>query len=992
MASLADAFIRLRPSLDGFKGEADKGLAGAGLAQVGQKHGQVLAGGFTSGFGSIIKSATGLIGVLGAAGIAGAALKMGIQTAASLEQAQIGFATLLGSGQKAQTFLKKLSDFAASTPFELPGLIETSRMLIGAGVSADQAIPKLRAWGDAAGAVGISQDAFKRTMIQVTQAISAGVIRTGDLNIIAENGIPVWKLLAESTGKTVPELRKLAEQGKLLSKDVLPALEAQMTKDYGGAMARQSQTLAGVWSTLKDTVSIGLATSLQPLVPILTQLLPKGADLVSRALAVVTGVLAMVIPQIRDLAGWFQLGFIDGAAGASGLAGVMQILGAAVRGVWDWMRTTGVPTAKELFAVLAGGVGVLVNVVTWFNNHRTVAVALLGTMGALVAVTKLHAAVLAVEAAGGLIRYIAQVNIVQVVTKAWAAVQWVLNAALTANPIGIVIVAIAALVAGVIYAWTHFSGFRDFLIGAWHVIADTALWLWHNVLEPMWKGISAVVLWAWNNIIWPAFQAFDAVMRNVIAPTIMWLWHNVIQPAWQAISIVFQIAWAIIKPIFELIAAILRNVVAPTILWFWHNVIEPAWKGLSAAISFVWNNVIKPVFDAITWVITHVVAPAFAAGVEAIRTAWDKVREAAKTPINFVIGFINAGIIRPFNTIAGFFGVKDRVGEIAKLAGGGMIRGPGGPRDDKIPALLSNQEFVVNAAATSQWLPVLEFINSSGRRGRGPQVKYPGDGSQGVQAFADGGLVGWLSSVGSGIMDFISNPGKAISAAANRLLTGIPGGGTLVSIIAGMGHRLIDALITWVKGTAGAGGGAAASFLAAQVGKGYGWAQAGPNLYDCSGIISAVFNVLHGRNPYSHTFSTSNEAGYFPIHGFGGALTAGWSNPGETGPGGGPNGVGHTAGVLMIPGGPIPFESTGSRGVHIGSGVTPLSSFAHVGHYDRGGMLPPGASIAVNNTGRPEPVGGPLELSDRTIAKLGRAIGRELRGVGRSAAQEARGY
>lgn len=57
-------------------------------------------------------------------------------------------------------------------------------------------------------------------------------------------------------------------------------------------------------------------------------------------------------------------------------------------------------------------------------------------------------------------------------------------------------------------------------------------------------------------------------------------------------------------------------------------------------------------------------------------------------------------------------------------ADGGYITGPGGPRDDLVPAYLSNGEYVVNAAATEQNLPLLEAINSGN-----------------VPRFADGGRV-----------------------------------------------------------------------------------------------------------------------------------------------------------------------------------------------------------------------------------------------------------
>lgn len=63
--------------------------------------------------------------------------------------------------------------------------------------------------------------------------------------------------------------------------------------------------------------------------------------------------------------------------------------------------------------------------------------------------------------------YTAWMGIVTVATKAWTAVQWLLNAALTANPIGIVIVAIGALVAAIVYCWYKFDGFRAFLYTMW---------------------------------------------------------------------------------------------------------------------------------------------------------------------------------------------------------------------------------------------------------------------------------------------------------------------------------------------------------------------------------------------------------------------------------------------------------------------------------------------------------------------------------------------
>src|SRR5690606_8037060 len=56
---------------------------------------------------------------------------------------------------------------------------------------------------------------------------------------------------------------------------------------------------------------------------------------------------------------------------------------------------------------------------------------------------------------------------VRVATMAWAVVQSVLNAAMAANPIGLIVIAIAALVAGIVYAYKNFEGFRNVVDGVW---------------------------------------------------------------------------------------------------------------------------------------------------------------------------------------------------------------------------------------------------------------------------------------------------------------------------------------------------------------------------------------------------------------------------------------------------------------------------------------------------------------------------------------------
>lgn len=83
-------------------------------------------------------------------------------------------------------------------------------------------------------------------------------------------------------------------------------------------------------------------------------------------------------------------------------------------------------------------------------------------------------------------------NLVTAATTIWTGVQWLLNAALTANPIGIVVMAIAALVAGIVYCWEECEGFRMFLYSLWGSVSETFGAIW-EIGKRVFGGLSDIV-------------------------------------------------------------------------------------------------------------------------------------------------------------------------------------------------------------------------------------------------------------------------------------------------------------------------------------------------------------------------------------------------------------------------------------------------------------------------------------------------------------------
>lgn len=228
--------------------------------------------------------ATGIVGALGAASIAVAGLsaaiaKVGIEQNAMKEQSLVAWETILGSADKAKSTVNELMKMGANTPFEFKDLDKTAKMLEMAGFHGKDLFSTLTKVGNAVSAFGGGADAMNRISLALFQMSAKGKISAEEMNQLAENGIPAWKLLAQATGKSVNELMKLGQQGKLMSADMLPKL-IDGFKRYDGQMDRSSQTFNGMVSTMKDNANMlagsltqGLFNSLKGFLPIINKFL-----------------------------------------------------------------------------------------------------------------------------------------------------------------------------------------------------------------------------------------------------------------------------------------------------------------------------------------------------------------------------------------------------------------------------------------------------------------------------------------------------------------------------------------------------------------------------------------------------------------------------------------------------------------------------------------------------------------------------------------------
>jgi len=196
----------------------------------------------------------------GGVGIAGA-IGYPLKLAGEMEQANIAMETMLGSSEKANKFLNNLADFAVKTPFEMPQLRDASKKLLAFGFSSERIIPTLTAVGDAASGLGLGQEGISRITLALGQMKAKAKVSGDEMLQLTESGIPAWDILAKKMGKSTAEVMKLSERGLIPAEKVIDSLLKGMEERFPQMMDKQSRSLFGLVSTLKDYANLKFFTA-----------------------------------------------------------------------------------------------------------------------------------------------------------------------------------------------------------------------------------------------------------------------------------------------------------------------------------------------------------------------------------------------------------------------------------------------------------------------------------------------------------------------------------------------------------------------------------------------------------------------------------------------------------------------------------------------------------------------------------------------------------
>jgi hypothetical protein len=318
--------------------------------------------------------------------------------------------------------------------------------------------------------------------------------------------------------------------------------------------------------------------------------------------------------------------------------------------------------------------------------------------------------------------YLMNTPLTTVIAQTWA---W--TAALLANPITWVVLAIGALIAAIVLLianWDTVVAFLHDVFGpAFEWLGSLFTSVYETVIKPVFDGIAAMFTWLYENIILPIIQGI--VLYVIIWANIFtWLYENMLKPVFNFIGMLFTwIYQNIIQPVIDRIVASVQAW-GRIFTWLYENIVKPVFQGLGAAFNFIWTNVIKPVIDWISGAIQNVgtvIGTVFGAIATVVGDAFNAVIGVVRGPINIIIGLIN-GIIDRINTIKidipefaqGLFGGAKKLGfnipRIPALAKGGFVDSP--------------TTALIGEAGPEVVTPLKDFERMMGMDGNGKTVNY----------------------------------------------------------------------------------------------------------------------------------------------------------------------------------------------------------------------------------------------------------------------------
>lgn len=491
---LAQAYVQIVPSMKGV-GKAIESAFDGPSKSVGQKAGDTAGGGFSRGFsaklgvisGVASSIATKVIGVF--SGLSGQILDASDSTqkfAQTLDFAGVG-------ADQIKKLTTSTQEYANKTVYGIDDIRNTTAQLAANGV------PNYDKLAEAAGnlnaVAGGNSETFKSVAMMLTQTAGAGKLTTENWNQLADAIPGASGKLQEAmlkNGAYTGNFRDAMAKGEITSQEFNDALMQLGMNDGAIKAAESTQTFEGAFGNLEATIVDGAANIVNTVKPYITGTVTALGDGIGKAMQ-----------WTNDFTGALMKsqGVQTFANGVKSIAGAVGSVIVPISGIIGYLfnfsgKADGAGTAAQRLSDVLGFVGgILQSVGTFVQQNadwmQALAIAVMAGYGAFQLFSIIQTVVGFVKA-------------FSVAETAATAAQWLLNAAMSANPIMILVVAMAALVAGIVWFCTQtetgrqlWADFTGFLQATWQNITDFFQATWQNITQ-WFSNAAANIQNGWN--------------------------------------------------------------------------------------------------------------------------------------------------------------------------------------------------------------------------------------------------------------------------------------------------------------------------------------------------------------------------------------------------------------------------------------------------------------------------------------------------------------
>ena len=220
-----------------------------------------------------------------------------------------------------------------------------------------------------------------------------------------------------------------------------------------------------------------------------------------------------------------------------------------------------------------------------------------------------------------------------------------LNAVMLANPIGLIVAAIAALVAAFVLLWNKSEGFRNFWIGLWNGIVE--------FMSPIIDSIVEMFQSAWEliQVVWgyvePYFkQLFENI--KIIVKTVKSVLTDVFSGAWEIIKTVWSVAGTYFKTVFDTITGIFKAIKA-----ILSGDFKGAWEAIKGVFSG-WGSFFQKLFNSIVKIFSTIGSKFLSIGKNIVKGIWQGISNGLSWIKDKITGWV--GNVLKF--IKKLFGIK----------------------------------------------------------------------------------------------------------------------------------------------------------------------------------------------------------------------------------------------------------------------------------------------------------------------------------------------